>query len=180
MKPKEQINARQAKIEEIKGVAAKDVMTQADKQRDDIERARHNKELEKYQQIQANTAAQRAKFDREDRPSAQDKNILTVMARLNADPDYRAMLKKRDGFQPGDAEFEAIQDYLDSKRDAAYKDLKLPAPTKGDRLQPAVAPVEPGFFKSMRMSTEDKEALAWANANPRDPRSKEIKSKLGF
>ena len=30
------------------------------------------------------------------------------------------------------------------------------------------------------MSDEDKEALEWANANPKDPRSKEIKSKLGF
>jgi hypothetical protein len=180
MKLKDQVNARQAKIEDIKGLAAKDVMTQADKQRDDIEKARHNKEIERYQQIQANTAAQKARFDREDRPSAQDKNILTVMARLNADPDYREMLKKRAGFQPGDAEFEAIQDYLDSKRDAAYKDLKLPLPTKGDRLQPIVPPVEPGFIKKFRMSDEDKQALEWANANPRDPRSAQIKSKLGF
>lgn len=180
MKLKEQINARKAKIEDIKGVAAKDVMAQEDKQRDDIERARHNKEIEKYQQIQANTAAQRAKFDREDRPTAEDKKLTKVMSALNSDPQYKALLKRQTEFNPADPEFEAIQDVLDSIRDAAFKDAKLTAPTKRDRLQPVSKPVEPGFFKSLRMSSEDKEALEWANANPRDPRSAQIKTKLGL
>jgi len=180
MKYKDQINARKAKIAEIQGVASKDVMTLADKQRDDIERARHNKEVEKYQQIQANTAAQKAKFDREDRPSKNEKTMIAIMGRLNADPQYKRLLERQVGFNPADPEFNAIQDVLDSIRDAAFKDAKLPIPTKRDRLQPVEKPTEPGFIKSMRMSTEDKQALEWANANPRDPRSKEIKTKLGF
>ena len=65
-------------------------------------------------------------------------------------------------------------------RDAAYKDLKLTAPTKRDRLQPVEKPVEPHFLKKLGMSSEDKDALDWANANPKDPRSKEIKQKLGL
>jgi hypothetical protein len=146
MKLREQINARQAKIEDIKGVAAKDVMTQADKQRDDIERARHNKELEKYQQIQANTAAQRAKFDREDRPTAEDKKLTRVMSILNADPEVRSLLKKREGFNPGDPEFDTIQDVLDSIRDAAFADAKLPIPTKRARLQAPPPPPKKGWF----------------------------------
>jgi hypothetical protein len=151
-------------------------MTQ--QQRD--EQVRHNKKVEEYQLAQQNIAAERAKYERENRPTVEDKNILSVMSRLNADPDYRAMLKKRDNFSPGDPEFEAIQDVLDSMRDAAFADLKLKAPTKRDRLQPVDKPAEPGFLKRFRMSEEDKQALEWANANPKDPRSAQIKQKLGL
>jgi hypothetical protein len=65
-------------------------------------------------------------------------------------------------------------------RDAAFADLKLKAPTKRDRLQPVDKPAEPGFLKRFRMSEEDKQALEWANANPKDPRSAQIKQKLGL
>jgi hypothetical protein len=102
------------------------------------------------------------------------------MGRLNKDPEYMSLLKKRENFNPGDPQFEAIQDVLDSIRDAAYADLKLTKPTKRDRLQAVDQPTEPGFLKRLRMSSEDKEALEWANANPKDPRSKEIKQKLGL
>ena len=187
MKLKEQVNAREAKIEDMKGSGATEVLnqadklaTQADRQRQRDEQARHNKEVEKYQQMQAATAAQKAKFDREDRPTGEDKKLTRVMSILNADPEVRSLLKRREGFNPGDPEFDAIQDVLDGIRDAAFKDAKLPVPTKRDRLQPVSKPVEPGFFKGMMMSSEDKQALEWANANPKDPRSAQIKTKLGF
>ena len=130
--------------------------------------------------MQAAASAERAQYDRENRPSKEEKNILAVMTRLNNDPEYKSLLKKRENFNPGDPEFDAIQDVLDSMRDAAYKDLKLTAPTKRDRLQPVEKPVEPHFLKKLGMSSEDKDALDWANANPKDPRSKEIKQKLGL
>ena len=75
MKLKEQINARQAKIEEIKGTAAKDTLsqyatqqqreeqkrhneaTEALTQRQREEQARHNQEVEKNQQTQLNMQA---------------------------------------------------------------------------------------------------------------------------
>jgi hypothetical protein len=79
MKLKEQINARQAKIEDMKGVTAKDVLTQSMTQQQRDEQMRHNKEMEKYQQMQAATAAQKAKFDREDRPTGEDKKLSRVM-----------------------------------------------------------------------------------------------------
>ena len=142
MKYKAAIEARTGKIEEIKGARAKDVLTLADKKRDDIERTRHNKEMERLQQIQANAAAQRAKYDQENRPSAEDRNILTVMARLNADPDYKKMLDKRNEFSPGDPEFEAIQNYLDEKQRAAYAALKLTPPATLPRLKAPEKPVE--------------------------------------
>ena len=180
MKLREQINARQAKIEEIKGTTAKDVLTQDSTQRQRAEQERHNKAVEEYQKQQQAIAAERAKYERENRPSKDEKTMIAIMGRLNADPQYKRLLDRQVGFNPADPEFNAIQDVLDSIRDAAFKDAKLPIPTKRDRLQPVEKPTEPGFFKKMRMSDEDKEALEWANANPKDPRSKEIKSKLGF
>lgn len=180
MKLKEQINAREAKIEEMKGTGAKEVLTQEDKIKQRAEQERSNKERERLQKIQADAAAESARYARENRPTAEDKNILSVMSRLNADPDYKNLLEKRKDFNPGTPEFEAIQDVLDSMRDAAFKDLKLPTPTKRDRLQPVDKSTEPGFLQRMRMSKEDQQALEWANANPKDPRSKEIKQKLGL
>jgi len=146
MKLKEQIAARQAKIEDIKGTTAKETLDLADKQKQRAEQERHNKAVEEYQRQQQAIAAERAKYDRENRPTVEDKNILSVMSRLNADPDYRAMLKKRDNFNPGDPEFEAIQDVLDSMRDAAFADLKLKAPTKRERLKSTAPPEDTRSF----------------------------------
>jgi len=146
MKFKEQIAAREAKIEEIKGTAAKDTISNYMTQQQRDEQVRHNKKVEEYQLAQQNIAAERAKYERENRPTVEDKNILSVMSRLNADPDYRAMLKKRDNFSPGDPEFEAIQDVLDSMRDAAFADLKLKAPTKRERLKSTAPPEDTRSF----------------------------------
>jgi hypothetical protein len=149
MKLKEQVNVRQAKIVEMQGTGAKEVLTQEATQRQRAEQERHNKAVEKYQREQQAIAAERAKYERENRPTKEDKNILSVMSRLNNDPDYKSLLKKRENFNPGDPEFEAIQDVLDSMRDAAYTDLKLQAPTKRDRLKAVDKPKEKGFFDNL-------------------------------
>jgi hypothetical protein len=148
-KLKDQINAREGKIQEIKGLRAKDVLTLADKRRDDIERARHNREVERYQQMQAATAAQKAKFDREDRPTGEDKKLTKVMTVLNNDPQYKALLKRQTEFNPADPEFDAIQDVLDSIRKAAFADAKLTAPTQRERLKSIPKPEEKGFFANL-------------------------------
>jgi len=142
MKFKAAIEARTGKIEEIKGLRAKDVLSLSDIRRQRAEQERHNKEVERLQQIQANAAAENAKYNRENRPSAEDRNILTVMARLNADPDYKKMLDKRNEFSPGDPEFESIQNYLDEKQRAAYAALKLTPPATLPRLKAPEKPVE--------------------------------------
>jgi hypothetical protein len=146
MKHKAAIEAREGKIQEIKGARAKDVLSLGDTRRQRAEQERHNKAVEENQRQQQAIAAERAKYERENRPTVEDKNILSVMSRLNADPDYRAMLKKRDNFNPGDPEFEAIQDVLDSMRDAAFADLKLTAPTKRQRLKSTAPPEDTRSF----------------------------------
>jgi murein L,D-transpeptidase YcbB/YkuD len=146
MKLKEQINARQAKIEEMKGTGAKEVLTQQDRIKQRAEQERSNKEKERLQKIQADSAAETARYARENKPTAEEKNILAVMGRLNKDPEYMSLLKKRENFNPGDPEFDAIQDVLDSIRDAAFKDLKLTAPTKRERLKSTAPPEDTRSF----------------------------------
>lgn len=180
MKLKDQISARKAKIAEIQGTAAKDTLSQYSTQLQREEQKRHNQATEKYQAQQAQIAAERAQYERENRPSKDEKAVLSVMARLNADPSYKSLLKRQEQFGPTDPEFDAIQNALDSIRDAAFADAKLAPPTKRDRLAPVTPAAEPGFFKRLTMTSADREALEWANANPQDPRSAQIKKGLGF
>lgn len=146
MKLKDQINARKAKIEEIKGTTAKDVLTQESTQRQRAEQERHNKAVEEYQRQQQAIAAERAKYERENRPSKDEKTMLAVMGRLNADPQYKALLKRQTEFNPADPEFEAIQDVLDSIRNAAFTDAKLTAPTPRERLKSTAPPADTRTF----------------------------------
>jgi hypothetical protein len=146
MKLKEQVNARTAKIEEIKGTAAKDVLTQSMTQQQRDEQMRHNKAVEKYQQQQQAIAAERAKYERENRPSKDEKTMLAVMGRLNADPQYKALLKRQTEFNPADPEFDAIQNVLDSIRNAAFTDAKLTAPTPRERLKSTAPPADTRTF----------------------------------
>jgi len=136
------VRDRQEKIANIQGVAAKDTLTQEATRRQREEQERHNKEREAhdkrmYEQTKRSTDATIAS-----KPTGEERNILTVMARLNADPDYKKMLDKRNEFSPGDPEFEAIQNYLDEKQRAAYKALKLTPPENLPRLKAPDKPVE--------------------------------------
>ena len=78
MKYKAAVDARKAKIAELQGLRAKDVMTLADKQRDDAERARHNKEMEKLQGRSASAAERTA-----NKPSV----FAEQMAAIKNNPD---------------------------------------------------------------------------------------------
>jgi len=78
MKYKAAIEARKGKIAELQGLRSKDVMTLADKRREDAERARHNKEMEKLQARQASASERTA-----NKPST----FAEQMAALKNDPD---------------------------------------------------------------------------------------------
>jgi hypothetical protein len=149
MRLKEQVNAREAKIEEMKGSGATEVLNQADKQATQADRlkqrdeqARHNKEVERYQQMQAATAAQRAKFDREDRPSAEDKQLTKIQANALRDPAYQVAAKKLQDAEIGSEEYYKI---LDAMRDIALS--YYPKDAKGNykiEPPPKVARPAPG------------------------------------
>ena len=140
MKYKAAIEARKGKIAELQGLRAKDVMSVADTRRQREEQARHHKEMERNSNITASAAAQRAAYEREDRPTADDKKLTKVMNALNNDQQYKTMLKRQAEFNPADPEFEAIQDVLDSIRNAAFADAKLAPPTARERLKSTPKP----------------------------------------
>jgi hypothetical protein len=60
MKYKAAVDARKAKIAELQGLRSKEVMSLADKRREDAERARHNQAMEKIQGRQASAAEKSA------------------------------------------------------------------------------------------------------------------------
>ena len=153
MRLKDQVNARQAKIEELKGSGATEVLNQADKlatQADRLkqreEQARHNKEVERYQQMQAATAAQRAKFDREDRPSAEEKMLTKIQANVVKDGAYQKLAAKLQDVEVGSEEYYKI---LDAMRDIAIAyypvdakgKYKVEPPPKVARPAPGEKPV---------------------------------------
>jgi hypothetical protein len=123
MRLKEQVNARQAKIEELKGAGAKEVLDQADRKAQRAAQEARYKSQEAhegrmYEQAKrtADTAAQRAKFEREDRPSAEDKQLTKIQANALRDPAYQVAAKKLQDAEIGSDEYYKI---LDAMRDIA-------------------------------------------------------------
>lgn len=120
MKLKEQVNARQAKIAEMQGTGAKEVLTQEDRNKQRAEQERHNKAVEKYQREQQSIAAERAKYERENRPTAEDKKIATALARSQGDNVIRTLAK-----QAADAtteeEYQTILRKIEAREAAIFK-----------------------------------------------------------
>jgi hypothetical protein len=151
-KLKDQINAREGKIQEIKGLRAKDVLTLADTRRQRAEQERHNRAQEKNSAITASAAAQRAAFDREDRPSAEDKQLTKIQANALRDPAYQVAAKKLQDAEIGSDEYYKI---LDAMRDIALSyyptdakgNYKIAPPPKVARPAAGEKPVtEQGFW----------------------------------
>jgi hypothetical protein len=113
---KKSIQARQEKIATIQGTAAKDTATEYGTQLQREEQARHNKEIEAQTKRNADAAAQRAKFEREDRPSAEDKMLTKIQANVVKDGSYQVLSKKLQDTEVGSEEYYKI---LDAMRDIA-------------------------------------------------------------
>lgn len=148
----DQINARQDKITEMQGGAAKDVLTQYATQLQREEQKRHNQAVEKYNQQQQAIAAERAKYERENRPSAEDKLLGKIQSNVTADKAYQTLAKKLQDAEVGSEEYYKI---LDAMRDIAI--TYYPKDAKGNyKVQPPPAvtraaaaeskPAEQGFW----------------------------------
>ena len=132
MKLKEQIAAREAKIEEIKGTAAKDTISNYMTQQQRDEQVRHNKKVEEYQRQQQAIAAERAKYERENRPSSEDKLLGKIQSNVTSDRAYQTLAKKLQDAEVGSQEYYKI---LDAMRDIAI--TYYPKDAKGNyRIAP--------------------------------------------
>jgi len=128
MKLKDQVNARQAKIEEIKGAGATEVLNQADKQKQrDIQEAQraaqearykaqaeHDQRM--YEQTKRSTDATIAA-----RPTAEDKKINLAMLRAGNDKVIQALAQQAK--EPGipQDEYDSIIRKIEARERAIYK-----------------------------------------------------------
>jgi hypothetical protein len=152
MRLKEQINARKAKIEEIKGTAAKDTLTQHGVELKRLEDAQHHRALEEQAKRNANAAAETAKIARENQPTAEDKQLTKIQANALRDPAYQVAAKKLQDAEIGSDEYYKI---LDAMRDIALSyypkdakgNYKIEPPPKVARPAPGEKPAaEQGFW----------------------------------
>jgi hypothetical protein len=120
MKLKEQVNARQAKIVEMQGTGAKEVLTQEATQRQRAEQERHNKAVEKYQREQQTIAAERAKYERENRPTGEDKKLAIALARSQGDNVIKTLAKQAAEATTED-DYQAILRKIEAREAAIYK-----------------------------------------------------------
>jgi len=132
MRLEEQINARKAKIEEIKGTAAKETLTQHGVELKRLEDAEHHRALEKQAKRNADASAETARYNRENRPSDADKLLGKIQSNVAADKGYQTLAKRLEGAEIGSAEYYKI---LDAMRDVAI--TYYPKDAKGNyKVQP--------------------------------------------
>jgi hypothetical protein len=126
------VNDREAKIEEIKGSTAKETISNYMTQQQRDEQVRHNKKVEEYQRKQQEIAAEKAKYDRENRPSGEDKLLGKIQSNVTSDKAYQTLAKKLQDAEVGSQEYYKI---LDAMRDIAI--TYYPKDAKGNyRITP--------------------------------------------
>ena len=133
MKLKEQINARQAKIEEIKGAGATEVLNQADKlaQRA-AQEARYKAQAEHEQRMYEQTK-RAADISAASKPTAEDKKINLAMLRAGNDKVIQNLAQQAK--EPGipQDEYDSIIRKIEARERAIYKNAgvkELPATTE--------------------------------------------------
>jgi hypothetical protein len=161
---------RQSGIDERALAAKSEVEEKAYKRKSDIE-----EKAAKREDLSRSTAAREANDARE-----------TALARFNQDPVVLGLREKiKKDLEPGTPQYEWHMRELQRLQNNALAMAKVPGynldqkaipyPTESVKLPSA-------FYQSLpyttKYSDEDKKALEWANANPLDPRSNQIKERF--
>ena len=120
MKLKEQINAREAKIEEMKGTGAKEVLTQADKKAQRDAQAARYKAQEAHEQRMYEQTKRATDISASSKPTPEDKRIANALARSQGDNVIRTLAK-----QAADAtteeEYQTILRKIEAREAAIFK-----------------------------------------------------------
>jgi hypothetical protein len=145
------VRARQEKIATMQGSTAQNVVNDYRNQQRDAETAAHHRKLEQFQQQQAAAAAERAKYERENRPTGEEKLLGKIQSNVTSDQAYKTLAKKLQDAEVGSEEYYKI---LDAMRDIAItyypKDAKgnykVAPPPKVTRPEEAPKPAEEQGF----------------------------------
>jgi hypothetical protein len=127
MKLKEQINARKAKIEEMKGTGATEVLNQADKQAQRAAQEARYKGQEAHEQRMYEQTKRSTEATIAAKPTPEDKRIALAMARAQGDNVIKTLAK-----QAADATTEDEYQSILRKIEAREKAIYLNAGVKGD------------------------------------------------
>jgi hypothetical protein len=140
MRLKEQINAREAKIEEIKGAGATEVLNQADKQKQrEIQEAQRAAQEARYRDQAAHDQRMYEQTKRStdatiaSKPTAEDKKINLAMLRAGNDKVIQALAQQAK--EPGipQEEYDSIIRKIEARERAIYQNAgvkDLPATTE--------------------------------------------------
>jgi hypothetical protein len=140
MELKKQINAREAKIEEMKGVASKETLDLADKQKQrEIQEAQRVAQEARYKAQEAHEgrmyeqAKRSADISAAAKPTAEDKKINLAMLRAGSDKVIQALAQQAK--EPGipQDEYDSIIRKIEARERAIYKNAgvkELPATTE--------------------------------------------------
>ena len=123
MKYKASVQARETKIAELAGLRSKDVLTLADTRRRDQQtairdtnrdarQAQHYTSMEEQQKRAHELALKRFQREGEDRPSAEDKQLIKIQANALKDPAYQVASKKLQDVEIGSDEYYKILDHM--------------------------------------------------------------------
>ena len=147
MKLKEQINAREAKIEEMKGTGAKEVLNQADKKAQRDAQAARYKTQEAHEQRMYEQAKRAADISAATKPTADEKLAARIRDDVNADKAYQTLAKKLEGVELYSDDYYQI---LDAMREIAIThyptDGKVKPPPAVKRKENSTKPQEQGFW----------------------------------
>jgi hypothetical protein len=133
MKLKEQVNAREAKIEEIKGAGATEVLNQADKLAQRAAQEARYKAQEAHEQRMYEQTKRAADISAASKPTAEDKKINLAMLRAGNDKVIQALAQQAK--EPGipQEEYDSIIRKIEARERAIYQNAgvkDLPATTE--------------------------------------------------
>jgi hypothetical protein len=143
------VRDRKNTIAGLQAGAAKDITSMAEQRRQHEETGRHNQALETQAKRNADAAAESARYAREARPSAEDKKMDRVMARVNGDPAIRALADQIKMADPNSDEYYNLVEKIQALAGPYYASAGIEPPTSVKRTGPPQAPPKKGFFASL-------------------------------
>jgi len=150
MKFKDQINARKAKIEELKGGAAKEVLDTSEKQAQRAAQEARYKAQEEHEKRMEKKADYANSLSAASKPTAEDKKLTTVMARVSADPVIKGLADQAKTMTEDTPEYQSLLRRIEARAAIYYNAAGLtPPPSTEFTGKPAEDKDTRGFWETI-------------------------------
>jgi hypothetical protein len=153
MKLKEQANARKAKIIEMQGSGAKETLDLEDKrQQREIQEAQRKAQEARYKAQEEHEKRMEKKSDyanslaASSKPTAEDKKLATVMARVNSDPVIKGLADQAKTMTEDTPEYQSLLRRIEARAAIYYNAAGLKPPSATESTAPPPKEEEQGFW----------------------------------